>query len=91
LERGPIFEDAIEEVRIPVKPEGIFLFYTDGITEAMNDKNQQLGEDAVLEVLNKNRHLSAEKIQQAILSEVNQFRGFAEQHDDVTMVVVKTS
>jgi Serine phosphatase RsbU, regulator of sigma subunit len=89
LERGPIFEDAIEEVRIPVKPDGLFLFYTDGITEAMNEKNQQLGEEAVLEVLKTNRRLSAERIQQAILSTVEQFRGSAEQNDDVTMVVVK--
>jgi phosphoserine phosphatase RsbU/P len=89
LERGPIFEDAIEELRIPVKPDGLFLFYTDGITEAMNEKNQQLGEEAVLEVLKTNRRLSAERIQQTILSTVEQFRGSAEQNDDVTMVVVK--
>ena len=89
LERGPIFENALEEVQMPVRPDGLFLFYTDGITEAMNEKNQQFGENAVLEVLKTNRHSSAERIQQEILSTVEQFRGSAEQHDDVTMVVVK--
>jgi sigma-B regulation protein RsbU (phosphoserine phosphatase) len=91
LERGPVFENAIEEVRIPIKPDSLFLFYTDGITEAMNDKQQQLGEDAIVDLLKVKRHLSAEGIQQAILTKVEKFRGTAEQHDDVTMVVVKST
>ena len=90
LERGPVFEDAIEEVRIPIKPDSLFLFYTDGITEAMNEEKQQLGEQAIVDLLKTKRRLSAERIQQAILMEVEKFRGSAEQHDDVTMVVVKS-
>ena len=90
LERGPVFEDAIEEVRIPIKPDSIFLFYTDGITEAMDEHQQQLGEKAVVDLLKTKRHQSAINIQQSILTRVEQFRGSAEQHDDVTMVVVKS-
>ena len=90
LERGPVFEDAIEEVRIPIKPDSLFLFYTDGITEAMNGEKQQLGEEAIIDLLKVKRHLSAENIQRAILTKVEKFRGSAEQHDDVTMVVVKS-
>ena len=89
LERGPLFEDAIEEVRIPIKPNSLFLFYTDGITEAMNEEKQQLGEEAVVDVLQAKWRLSAGKIQQTILTKVQKFRGSAEQHDDVTLVVVK--
>jgi len=89
LERGPVFEDAIEEVRIPIKPDSLFLFYTDGIIEAMNEKKQQLGETAIIDLLKMKRSLSAESIQHAILTKINKFRGSAEQHDDVTMVVVK--
>ncbi|MGD0035676.1 MAG: SpoIIE family protein phosphatase [Bacteroidota bacterium] len=90
LERGPLFEDAIEEIRIPIKPDSLFLFYTDGITEAMNEEKQQLGEEAIIDLLKVKRHLSAESIQRAILTKVEKFRGSAEQHDDVTMVVVKS-
>jgi sigma-B regulation protein RsbU (phosphoserine phosphatase) len=91
LERGPVFEDAIEEVRIPINPDSLFLFYTDGVTEAMNEEQQQLGEKAIVDLLKMKRHLSAERIQHAILAKVEQFRGAAEQHDDVTMVVVKST
>jgi sigma-B regulation protein RsbU (phosphoserine phosphatase) len=89
LEPGPMFDNAIEEVRIPLKPDHLFLFYTDGITEAMNENQQQLGEKAIIEVLKKKWHQPAERIQRAILEKVEKFRGTAEQHDDVTMVVVK--
>jgi sigma-B regulation protein RsbU (phosphoserine phosphatase) len=90
LERGPVFENTIEEVRMKIKPNNLFLFYTDGITESMNDKKQQLGEEAVVELLKRNQDFSAKEIQLAILEKVNNFRGSAEQHDDVTMVVVKS-
>jgi serine phosphatase RsbU (regulator of sigma subunit) len=89
LERGSMFEDAIEEVRLPITLNSLFLFYTDCITEEMNKKKQQLGEQAVVNILKTKRHLSAEEIQNEILARVKEFRGSAEQHDDVTMVVVK--
>jgi sigma-B regulation protein RsbU (phosphoserine phosphatase) len=91
LERGPVFEDTIEEVRLPIKSNGIFLFYTDGITEAMNEKKKQLGEKAIVNLLKTKRHQSSWEIEQAILTTVEEFRGSAEQHDDVTMVVVKAN
>jgi sigma-B regulation protein RsbU (phosphoserine phosphatase) len=89
LERGPVFENAIEEVRLPISPNGLFLFYTDGITEAMNEKRHELGEQAIVNVLKSKRRHSSWEIEQSILTAVEEFRGSAEQHDDVTMVVVK--
>jgi serine phosphatase RsbU (regulator of sigma subunit) len=56
----------------------------------MNEKKQQLGETAIVDLLKAKRHLSAESIQHTILTRVEKFRGSAEQHDDVTMVVVKS-
>ena len=47
-------------------------------------------EKAIADLLKMNRHKSAESIQNAILTKVEKFRGSAEQHDDVTMVIVKS-
>ena len=90
LERGKIFEDTIEEIRIALRSQRVFLFYTDGIPEAMNESNQQLGENVIVDILQKNQHRTVKEIQQSILNKVDKFRGTAEQHDDITMVVVKT-
>ena len=91
LERGPVFEDQLEEVRIPLKSDTLFLLYTDGITEAMNEQKQELGEKPVAALLKQMRTAPAEKIEQAILQTVETFRGSAEQHDDVTLVVIKNT
>lgn len=89
LERGPLFENTLKEVRKPLVPGGMFFFYTDGLTEAMNDQQVQLGEDAVLSMVKEKHALTASEIQRSITTAVEEFVGKAERHDDLTMVVVK--
>ncbi|MGB2868121.1 MAG: SpoIIE family protein phosphatase [Bacteroidota bacterium] len=89
LERGPVFESNLEEIVQPLKAESIFLFYTDGLTEAMNERGTQFGEETVTELVKRKRLLTASELQHSIVSAVEEFRGSAEQHDDLTMVIVK--
>ncbi len=90
LERGPIFDRELREVVRPIRPGSVFLFYTDGVTEAMNPEGKELGEEPVRRLVMAKRHLTAGEIQHHVLSAVEEFQGKAEPHDDVTMVVVKT-
>lgn len=89
LERGPVFENTLQEVRKPLEAGGLFFFYTDGLTEAMNEKEVELGEDSVLHLLKAKRHLTSPEIQRSMTTAVEEFVGGAEQHDDLTLVVVK--
>jgi len=89
LERGPVFESTLKAVHKPLHPGSVFFFYTDGLTEAMNTQQVQLGEEAVLSLVQSKRHLSAVELQQSITTAVEEFVGEAERHDDLTMVVVK--
>lgn len=90
LERGPVFESELKEIVKPLTNESIFVFYTDGLTEAMNPQGVQFGEDAVSEIVKRRRALPASALQQTIITAVEEFRGACEQHDDLTMVVVKS-
>ncbi len=90
LERGPIFESELEEAKRPLKRDGLFVFYSDGLTEAMNDRNVQFGEETIYDIVSAKRHLTAQELQRTILTSVEEFRGSAEQHDDLTLVVVKS-
>ncbi|MEX0602619.1 MAG: SpoIIE family protein phosphatase, partial [Bacteroidota bacterium] len=89
LERGPIFENTLKEIVKPLEPGSIFFFYTDGLTETMNDRKIQLGEETIHELLSQKRHLTATEVQRSVLTAVEEFRGNAEPHDDLTLVVVK--
>jgi phosphoserine phosphatase RsbU/P len=91
LERGPVFEQELEEVRQPLNDNSIFVFYSDGLTEAMNEGMSQFGEEAVFDIVKQKRALGARELQHMILKSVDEFRGTAEQNDDLTIVVVKAS
>jgi phosphoserine phosphatase RsbU/P len=91
LERGKIFEEELQEIRKPLSKDGIFIFYTDGLTEAMDERNNQFGEETVQKIVQSSRSLSAANLQHSILSSVQKFRAGAEPHDDLTLVVVKAT
>ncbi len=55
----------------------------------MNFNRNELGVDKVKEMLIMNSHKSAGEIKNEILNEVSKFRGNAEVHDDLTMIVLK--
>ena len=38
----------------------MLLIYTDGVTEAMNEKREQYGETRLLEIIKKNGHMHPE-------------------------------
>jgi len=42
LERGKIFEKELQEIRKPLTHDGIFVFYSDGLTEAMDEQKINL-------------------------------------------------
>ena len=89
LEKGPIFNRSIKEVEVPFSSGDIFVFYTDGFTEAMNKLNEEFGENRLVSSVEDNSMLHAKQILDNILKEVHNFMGKAVQHDDMTMVVVK--
>ncbi len=91
LERGKIFEQELQEIRKPLTHDGIFVFYSDGLTEAMDEQKNQFGEETVNKLIQSRRGMKAAELRGAIISSVEKFRGGAEPHDDLTLVVVKTS
>jgi serine phosphatase RsbU (regulator of sigma subunit) len=67
----------------------VFVFITDGITEAHNVTGDEFGEENVLQILQNHNGAGAKRIRDQIISSVNHFTQNAQQHDDLTVVVVK--
>lgn len=89
LNNSELFENSLEEFNIKTTEGDVMLFYSDGLTEAMNDRKTEFGIDKVKELLLTNSHKSAEEIKNEILSAIYKFRGYAEVHDDLTMIILK--
>ena len=67
----------------------VIVMYTDGVTEAINAKEELFGEDRLNIILKENARLSAEEILDRILVAVEEFSGDMPQFDDITLLVVK--
>ncbi len=89
LDRQDIFSSEIEERSIGWQKNDVFVFVTDGITEAKSADGKEFGEDNLVNALKKNYFESAKRICDNIILEVSRFAVNAPQHDDQTVVVVK--
>ena len=57
----------------------------------MNPKEEEWGEDAMLEELEKLKNRSAREILKEIVASADRFADGAKQHDDMTMVVIRVT
>lgn len=90
LSNGNLFNNSLEEFEFTCNKDDIILFYSDGLTETMNDKKNEFGIDKVKEIMINSSHKSADEIRNDIKDEITKFRGFAEIHDDLTMIILKS-
>ncbi|NUN47902.1 MAG: SpoIIE family protein phosphatase [Candidatus Brocadiae bacterium] len=89
LVRGPIFERALRESRVVLQPGEQLVFYTDGITEAMNESAEEFGEKKLIKALNRAGVYPAVRMAQGIVNAVLHHRGDAPASDDLTVMVLK--
>jgi len=89
LEVGKVFDSVIEEQEVTLKQGETLVFYTDGFTEAMDNNDQEYGEERLASSISRNRQLPAAEMIRKLCDDVRQFTGGRAQHDDMTMVVVK--
>lgn len=78
-----------KESTIRFSPGDVAVFYTDGVSEAMNPKGEMYGLQRLTGMINGSCQLSAEKIMSRILNDISDFSQDREQNDDLTLVVLK--
>ncbi|MFC1788403.1 SpoIIE family protein phosphatase [Thermodesulfobacteriota bacterium] len=84
-----ILEDVgYQETRLHLSPGDKVVLYTDGIVEAMDEKEKMFGFDRLIEVVQEARSMTADLVLKEILDRVNAFAGGAAQHDDLTVIVI---
>jgi len=71
-----------------LSPGDVLALYTDGITEAGNERGEEYGERCLIESLQRHRDLPCQAILSAIVDGVQQFSS-QEQSDDITAIVAK--
>jgi sigma-B regulation protein RsbU (phosphoserine phosphatase) len=83
------FVELLEEQRIDLRQGDVIALYTDGITEAMNAHSDLFGDARLNRIIAEHGHLDAADLRERILREIEAFVGQADQHDDMTMILIK--
>jgi sigma-B regulation protein RsbU (phosphoserine phosphatase) len=78
-----------EEADLELLPGDVMVAFTDGVPEALNADGEEFGEERLKELLRASGGRGAEEISATISDQVRSWMGAAEQHDDVTIVVMK--
>jgi len=89
LDDGTMFDGLLKEETISLAPGDLVVWFTDGISETMNEAFDCFGEDRLAQVVEQYAHLPFDQLRSYILAELRAFAGGADQHDDMTMILMK--
>ena len=82
------FAELLEEHHLEVRAGDVAVLFTDGVTEAMNEDDDLFGEARLARLLEEHASASLQTLHDRILRGVEVFVGTADQHDDMTMVLL---
>jgi len=82
-------QEVYERQVIDLQPHDLLVFYTDGVTEALDFDEVSYGLDRLVQSAQRHRGKSASTICNQLLWDVRRFAGLTEQLDDITIVVAQ--
>jgi sigma-B regulation protein RsbU (phosphoserine phosphatase) len=85
IHAGAVYDTAA----IDVKPGDALIFYTDGVVEAFDEKNQEFGNDRWIDAIRALPDWNAQESLQFLMKRVDNFVGFTRQSDDITCLVFR--
>jgi len=88
---GAIEDIELQEVEVELTRGDIIALFTDGVTEAIDEKEEEFGEERLIKVIRGNRTLSAQDLIVNIQEGVMAFAGEQPQFDDITLMVLKVT
>jgi serine phosphatase RsbU (regulator of sigma subunit) len=89
IDNGERFNRLLTESSIRLGTGDIFLFYTDGLTEAMDADGNIFGDARLATMVQEHADLPFEELRERIMREVSAFSGPVLQHDDMTILLLK--
>ena len=86
VEKRNFFEDVIQ-----LKIGDVIILFTDGISESWNERHEFYGKKNLMKLLSKidTINLSSKMIIEKIMSDIKAFSKSKDQHDDITLIVIK--
>jgi len=86
---GSFFGVSYDELSFPLGPSDVYVFCSDGVSEAMNEKGEEFTAAKLMDVVKRMRSQPAREIVQAIVQAVGEHRAGFPPNDDMTVVALK--
>ena len=84
-----ILQQSYQQESFRLEPGDLVVLFTDGVSESMNNRNEEWGEESFIELAKTCHGLAAFEVMTRILAAAEAFAGGASQHDDMTLVVLR--
>lgn len=90
IDSGQVFDTLIQDVSLTLRAQDSLVLYTDGITEAIDEQEQEFGRDNLYEAIRTfSKSRNASEVINGLEQRVKRFVGNYPQNDDITLMVVK--
>ena len=86
---GSFSGSTYDEITFALHGGDLFVFCTDGVFEAMDEKGQEFSTERLIEVVRGAREQPPARLVETIFAAVAEWRGDAPQNDDMTAVAVR--
>lgn len=86
---GMVEKDCYKSFEINYEPDDIFIFYSDGLTEALSPNKEAYGIERLIEIIQSNAQLSPKDLLHTIKQSVCSFVERDSFDDDLTLIVLK--
>ncbi len=89
FDTGMVFNRQIQQHELGLRPGDRVVLYTDGVTDAVNRRGEKFGEKRLYRFIKENAWMSSKEFLSELIAELDDFRGRAEQVDDITLVTFR--
>jgi sigma-B regulation protein RsbU (phosphoserine phosphatase) len=89
IDSGSVFDRITGDFPLSLKRNDCLLFYTDGVTEALDANGDEFGPDRMIECVRTSASEGAPAIITRIIDELRAFVGVQPQNDDITLIAIR--
>jgi sigma-B regulation protein RsbU (phosphoserine phosphatase) len=86
---GLLPDPPFQQAGLTLQPGDVLVAYTDGVSEAMNSADEEWGEDGMIATMGRADGVCAAETVERIIGAADSFAAGAQQHDDMTLVVLR--
>lgn len=86
---GILPERGYDESQTVIEPGDLIAIYSDGVTEAVNDSDEEFGEERLAQLIVQHRESSAVEIISAVNERLAEWTGSGPPDDDITLVILR--